>query len=232
MASATNSFAATPLAQSAPNCRHKRIQGTLSVFHLAADPESGERQDGWRVRSILICCEGRKSEPNYLKAVRGHLRMPREAVSILGLGCDPSHLVHETYRQVERRPYDKVYCVFDRDAHAHFDASLARIRHASHRIGRSKPTAVRAFGSVPSFELWLLLHFLDVRRHLERDEALSALKEHISDYEKGSTNTFAATWERLDIASVRASKLAFPGNPSTQIGDLVALLREIAANHG
>jgi RloB-like protein len=83
---------------------------------------------------------------------------------------------------------------------------------------------------VPSFELWLLLHYEEIQAPLHRDEVMRRLKLHIPDYEKGAGKAFAITSEHLAVASQRAERLAarFTADtapePFTAIAGLVALL--------
>ncbi len=83
---------------------------------------------------------------------------------------------------------------------------------------------------MPCFELWLLLHYGDIRYPLHRDEVLTRLKQHIPGYKKGAGGSFSTTRGSLDIASQRAWNLAATSTafddtePSTDIVELVALL--------
>ena len=88
----------------------------------------------------------------------------------------------------------------------------------------------KAIASVPSFELWLLLHFEDIQAPLSRHEAENRLKKHIPGYFKGAENSFQLTQQYLTIASSRANQLASrftaydAPEPFTDIFNLVALL--------
>ena len=61
---------------------------------------------------------------------------------------------------------------------------------------------------MPSFELWLLLHYEDIQAPLHRDEVMRRLKLHIPGYEKGAGKAFATTSEHLAAATQRAERLA------------------------
>ena len=118
------------------------------------------------------------------------------------------------------------------DEHAsYFDA----LRLAESLDGRLKNDAkqlirFRAIASVPSFELWLLLHYADVQASLQRDEVMHRLKQHYPGYEKGAQRVFATTRERMPFATQRAKALSarFSADtapePYTAIGDLVERL--------
>ncbi len=86
---------------------------------------------------------------------------------------------------------------------------------------------------MPSFELWLLLHYEDIQAPIHRDDVLRHLKEHIPDYEKGARDVFATTRESLAVATQRAQALAIRFNantapePYTAIAELVKLLTKL-----
>lgn len=88
----------------------------------------------------------------------------------------------------------------------------------------------QAIASVPSFELWLLLHFEDIQAPLDRHEVERRLKKHIPGYFKGATNSFELTRQYLTIASSRANQLATrftaydAPEPFTDVFKLVTLL--------
>lgn len=83
---------------------------------------------------------------------------------------------------------------------------------------------------MPSFELWLLLHYENILAPIHRDEVVHRLKQHMQGYKKGAGGTFAATRERLADAIQRAEGLAAQftaknaPEPFTAIVDLVKLL--------
>jgi hypothetical protein len=93
----------------------------------------------------------------------------------------------------------------------------------------------RAIASVPSFELWLLLHFEDIQAPLHRDEVNRRLKQYLPAYEKGAGNAFAITREHLEVATQRAERLAAKFSaytdpePFTAIVELVTLLTTLRA---
>ena len=88
----------------------------------------------------------------------------------------------------------------------------------------------QAIASVPSFELWLLLHFEDNWAPIQRDEVMRRLRLHLPVYEKGVGQVFTLTRDRLGAATQRTQALvarfsAYDApSPYTGIGGLVALL--------
>ena len=83
---------------------------------------------------------------------------------------------------------------------------------------------------MPSFELWLLLHYEDIQAPLHRDEVMRRLRWYIPGYEKGAGSAFATTCDLLAVATQRAEALAsrFTSDtdpePYTAITDLVKIL--------
>jgi hypothetical protein len=133
---------------------------------------------------------------------------------------------------IQARAFEKVFAVFDRDDHqTYFDA----LTFASTLDGRllndlKRPVEFRAIASVPSFELWLLLHYENIQAPIHRDEVMRRLKGYIPNYDKGAIGAFAATRTQLDTATQRAEFLAQRFTPYTEpapftgITELVKLL--------
>ena len=192
---------------------------------------------------ILIVSEGSKTEPLYFDEIRVALRLPVRNVTVSRgvLGTEPIQVVQyakdlfengDLYKGIEPRVFDRVYAVFDRDDHhTYFDAlRLAESLDRKLKNDEKKTVPFAAISSVPSFELWLLLHYEDIQSPLHRDEVMRSLKQHLPGYEKGAGKAFAATCEYLAVATERAERLAarFSADtapePFTAIAGLVALL--------
>jgi hypothetical protein len=192
---------------------------------------------------VLIVSEGSKTEPLYFKEIKNAHRLQTANVEVhpSALGTEPIQVVRyaqqlfeegDPRKRVRARAFDKIFAIFDRDDHkSYFDAlKLAASLDGKLRNDAKQPVAFKAIASVPCFELWLLLHYEDIRHPLHRDEVLLRLKRHIPTYDKGTGGSFATTKENLEIASQRARNLAALSTafddtePSTDIGELVALL--------
>lgn len=192
---------------------------------------------------ILIVSEGSKTEPLYFTEIRATYRLHTANVEVRAceLGTAPMQVVQyakalfekgDRHRDIQAGAFEQVYAVFDRDEHrTYFDAlQLADSLDGKLRNDARQPVAFRAIASIPSFELWLLLHFEDVRAPTHRKMVMERLKRHIPGYEKGADLVFATTRARLDIATERAENLAkrfsarSDPEPYTGIVDLVKLL--------
>ncbi len=204
-----------------------------------------ERKRGRRASydRILIVSEGSKTEPNYFGEIRAAHRLHTANVEVQpsDLGTAPIQVVEyaqalfengDRHKNIQRRAFEKVYAVFDRDDHSsYFDAlNLAASLDGKLKNDVKQPVVFQAIASVPSFELWLLLHFEDIQSPLHRDVVMRRLKLHIPDYDKGAVNAFSITRKHVAIATERAERLAarFSAHtdpePFTAIVELVTLL--------
>lgn len=192
---------------------------------------------------ILIVSEGSKTEPLYFREIRTACRLQTANVAVhpSELGTAPVQVVQyakdlfengDRHANVQRRAFEQVYAVFDRDDHdSFFDAlKLAESLDGKLRNDARQPVIFKAIASVPSFELWLLLHYEDIQAPLHRNEVMRRLKRHIPGYEKGAMGAFALTHIHLAVATQRAQRLgerfcAYDDpEPFTAIAELVALL--------
>ena len=204
-----------------------------------------ERQQGRRASydRILIVSEGSKTEPNYFREIREAYRLHTANVEVRPseLGTAPIRVVQyakelfengDRHKNIQRRAFEKVYAVFDRDDHDSYHDALARAASLDGKFRNDvkQPVVFQAIASVPSFELWLLLHYEDIQAPLHRDEVMRRLKRHIPGYDKGACNAFAMTKDHLAVAAQRAEALAerFSAHtapePFTAIVELVKLL--------
>lgn len=170
---------------------------------------------------ILIVSEGKKTEPNYFHEIRRLSRLPKSLVTILPceIGTDPENIVKYAHKlliegrehapKIQPKAFERVYVVFDRDEHLTYKEALEKINKLNNTLknDNKQPVHFEAIVSVPCFELWLLLHYEDIKSPLNRKEVLSRLKKYIPDYEKGSNNIFEITCKYIKLATERAQKL-------------------------
>lgn len=192
---------------------------------------------------ILIVTEGSKTEPLYLEEIRAAHQLHSTNVEVQPgqLGTAPIQVVRyaqqlfeegDLHKGIRPKSFDQVYAVFDRDDHdSYFNAlNLAKSLDSKLRNDDRQPVSFKAITSIPSFELWLLLHYEDIQAPIHRDEVMQRLKRHILDYEKGAGGAFATTRDRLETATQRAQVLAAKFDaykdpePFTALHELVALL--------
>jgi hypothetical protein len=192
---------------------------------------------------ILIVTEGSKTEPLYLEEIRAAHQLHSANVEVQPgqLGTAPIQVVRyaqqlfengDLHKGIRPKSFDQVYAVFDRDEHdSYFEAlDLAKSRDGKLRNDDRQPVSFKAIASIPSFELWLLLHYENIQHPLHRDEVMARLKLHIHSYDKGSGGAYAATRDQLTTATRRAQALAekFSAHtapePFTALHELVTLL--------
>lgn len=209
-----------------------------------------ERKRGRRARydRILIVSEGSKTEPLYFKEIRAahHLHTANVEVQPSELGTQPIQVVQyaralfqkgDERKGILPKAFEQVYAVFDRDDHHSYLGALQLAESLNGKLRNDDKQVVtfRAIASVPSFELWLLLHFEDIQAPLHRDEVNQRLKQYLPAYEKGAGNAFAITREHLEVATQRAERLAArfsaytDPEPYTAIVELVTLLTTLRA---
>ena len=186
---------------------------------------------------VLIVCEGAKTEPVYFSSLRNELHLSHANIRICGKECGSAPISVVDYAIEEFRKsgdYNRVYCVFDKDRHETYEAALDKVRRTRLRGGAQ----LIAITSIPCFEYWLLLHFVETARPYGGsasspcEELLRDLKVHISDYEKGK-DVFRVTYPRVEDAlrwAEQREKNCLTGgtdNPSTKVHQLVSYMRNI-----
>jgi hypothetical protein len=210
--------------------------GSENLHHKrkARNIEKLARKDAQRkpYDRVLIVCEGTKTERNYLQDLIDDRELSSANIKVRpSPHTCPLRLVTYALQQCEDEDYDRVYCVFDKDAHDHYEPALQEIKKHTHLYSAQ---------SVPCFEYWLLLHFEYSTRPYGRankspgEAVLSDLKRKIPGYEKGSQGIFQKIKNDNPNAiacaigyAKRANKAAHESktdNPSTYVGELVEYL--------
>jgi RloB-like protein len=198
-------------------------------------PESYKRRGPQRepYESVLIVCEGGKTEPSYLNGLKLAHRLSNANIRVTSAdGTDPVSIVQFAERLAKDGEYDRVYCVFDRDGHGNFHRAIGMIRQLGYH----------PIISWPCFEIWILLHFVystapynNARGHSACDLVVKEIKKHFDAYSKGHTGVYALLESKVDIALKHADRLVKHNtstgsyNPSTAMHDLVEYLRKLKA---
>lgn len=218
--------------------------GTDDLFHKRRAKKASELTRGKAKRApyakVLIVCEGEKTEPHYFNGLKDHYGLNSANVEICGdCGSDPLSIIRQAKQRYREEKdagdaFDKVYCVFDKDAHTHYTQGLDVIRGAT-------PKGVYiAITSVPCFEYWLLLHFNYTTRPYDTltgnsscNQVLTELRGYIPNYAKGASDTFPALIGKLDFAknnaarAIREAEANHTDNPTTRVHELVEFLQNI-----
>ena len=154
---------------------------------------------------FVIFCEGKLTEPLYLKAFASmHEVRSVATLDIRGMGCDPRKLVEEA-RDAKRqeRPQStgstKYWCVFDVEA---------PMKHArlSEAVQMARDNDISVAISNPCFELWLVLHYTDHQRWINNDDCCSLRRQH--DNSQGKSLDGAVYMPLRHQAIKRAKRLA------------------------
>ena len=218
--------------------------GSDDLFHKkkAKSAKQLQRRQSRRAayEKLLIVCEGEKTEPHYFNGIRNYYDLNTANVEISGdCNSDPMSLVdYAKQRYREERdsgdPFDRIFCVFDKDAHTTYVRALDALHSAN------PDNTFFAINSVPCFEYWLLLHFqystksyTDLSANSAGNQVINDLKNFMPDYEKGGTEIFAELFLQLDFAKNNAARALGESekngtdNPSTHIHTLVEFMQNL-----
>lgn len=185
--------------------------------------------------TVLIVCEGEKTEPNYFTELRDDLKLNTANIEITGNpdGSSPMDVVNYGFEHYQ--DYDRTFCVFDKDRHTNYQQALNKIRDKRQRRGH----VLQAIASVPCFEFWLLLHFRMTTRNFASgpgsfcERVIAELETHLPGYAKGKKGLYRQTKERLEDAIKNAKEVARycestgTDHPSTQIHELISCLQNL-----
>jgi len=206
--------------------------------------------------SFLIVTEGKVTEPVYFQLLRESLQLATVTVKIQpGRASYPKHVINSAADEVtalarrvkkkqtainEVEKYDHVWAVIDTDV-----AVSQGIWPDVQQLADSR--GVKLAHSTPCFEFWILLHIQGYTTRadlLNGDLAKAAVekalgKEYSTNEEtaKAVIPTFLAKWpeafqhaQRVR-AHHRAASTPPPGNPSTEVDQLVCALNDAATEH-
>jgi len=186
----------------------------------------------------LIVCEGEKTEPEYLKALRKACDINPANVTIVSAdGNDPVSIVREAIERYSNSgEYDRVFCVFDRDGHVNYQQALNMVTNSP----LERREILTAITSVPCFEIWILLHYAYSSAPVTAsggqsacDNVVAAIHRHLPEYEKAFGDVFEKIAPMLDTAITHADWLAVHNrdsgsdNPATKVHELVKYLRSL-----
>lgn len=183
---------------------------------------------------ILVVCEGKVTEPEYVEAFRLAHGANTVRVRVESPGGDPKALVEraialrDTAERDARRArdvnlrFDEVWCVFDVDQHQRLDEAR----------DLAEKKKIQLAVSNPCFELWLLLHFADQTAHVSPKQASVRLRKHLAAYDKHIQFDDLADGYPDAVRRARALDLCHEtagsphGNPSTRMHRLTERIRQ------
>jgi hypothetical protein len=188
-------------------------------------------------KTILIACEGQKTEYNYFKAIKKEYRIAALTIK-RGSGKSPLNIVQEAIKFVNDQrskgfTFDEKWCVFDTE-----EPEISAIVQEAIKIGRENGFNLALTN--PAFEFWYLLHYEKTTRlYSNCDEVIKDLKKYIPSYEKNFED-FTDIFSRMDDALNHAEEILaqhakdnaeeFP-NPCSHVHHLVKVLRNLQNPH-
>jgi len=185
--------------------------------------------------TVLIVCEGEKTEPNYFRGLLDAYRLSSANIAVVSPpATDPISITD--YAEKRLGQYNRVFCVFDRDGHTNFDAAVQRIEDSA----AGKKGKWLAITCTPCFEFWVLLHFrytaaafTAVGKNSACDNVMRELQKHLPDYAKNQIDIYARLHDKTDIAIKHSVRLEAhnrdtgASNPATRMSLLVEYLRKL-----
>ncbi|MCX4248033.1 RloB family protein [Paraliomyxa miuraensis] len=185
-------------------------------------------------KRFLVLCEGKNTEPQYIKGFKRWCRNPLVDVEIAPDHGVPRTLVERARdlakeakerarrEQDDNLSYDEVWCVFDRDEHPHVDDACQMARDNDIEIALSNPC----------FELWLLLHFRESPGLQNRWDVVRMLKKFVPGYDKHvDFDVYASGYEAAVVRARRLDEAARTDgeedrNPTTGVHRMTESIRE------
>ncbi len=159
--------------------------------------------------AVLVVCEGRETEPNYILGLCEHLGVNTAAITLIrgDSVTDADGLVRKAQQRFRVDGYyDRVYVVCDGAT-----GTLTRARQMAEKTLKSaegKKTRVELIASCPSIEYWLLLHFeYTSRPFATAGEVTAELRAHVTDYAKNDPEIFSKVMAGFELACRRAIQL-------------------------
>ena len=160
-------------------------------------------------KTILIVVEG-YTEKIYFSQMKSAERI--QGVTIIPRLAKHSSLISildTAIKEFEGRIYDSIWCVFDRDILLSSNVS----NELALKLKQATSLGIKFADSLPSFEIWFLLHFELPKKYYKNQEMLiKDLKNYIQNYEKNSdwfikTNLYAMLRKLLNIAKTNSKIL-------------------------
>lgn len=128
-------------------------------------------------KSVLIALEDTKSSKFYFEELIKDKKLSGEVLFAKHIGTNPSNVIEAIVLHLAKNKettYEKKWAIFDRDSWSKQDVNSA--------IYRAKQLDICVGISNESYELWLLLHFEEIRKYTSRQNLNSKLNKYFKDY--------------------------------------------------
>jgi len=225
-------------------------RGSLKKFAIEEAKERPIRFRNYKYL-FLIVCEDQRTEPEYFEKYVSQI--PKETIYLeaIGIGRDPKGVVDKAIEERDalalraKREVDVVWVVFDKDD---ADENATKIERFESAFNTAKEQKIEIAYSNEVFELWLLLHFMNVDKETplprnniyqllqEQFQRIPKYKNYIYDHSNPDSKTIEIIFEsgNQDSAIKRAELLfehhknhnPIEANPSTKVYVLVKELLE------
>jgi hypothetical protein len=179
-----------------------------------------------------VLCEDTKSSCFYFKAFP--IDPQRAEVLPVGTGMNTDSLVQDAIDRKQaasrtNRPFNEVWCVFDRDSFPPGNYNRA--------FQLAQNNGIKIAWANEAFELWYLLHFNYHDTGISRDAYADKLRPHLT-YDKADREIYGKVLARQETAMRNARRLEKSWNemgeknperqnPSTNVHKLVEFLNEL-----
>lgn len=176
----------------------------------ALKKDKRDRKEGTKKQrvNIIVFCEGKRSEPNYLEALKQLSSSKKNIyIEVEGKGKGTVSLVKKAKNQVEKscKEYDSVWVVFDKDDFKDFNDAIKMATDCNFNCAWSNE----------AFELWYVLHFQDLDASVGRTDYIKIIEKHLGEkiadfkYDKASASMYEllTTYGNPNRAAERAEAL-------------------------
>ncbi|MDE6379727.1 MAG: RloB family protein [Muribaculaceae bacterium] len=165
---------------------------------------------------FLVVCEG-ETEEEYINMLKRHYRLPIAIKTKVSGNTVNSRLVNQYIKELGLDKEDEcsVFYVYDAD----IDCIVSRLLKMPGKTILSNP----------SIELWYLLHSKDFKRYIGSDSIIKELSDSHPVW-KSYTKGFLTADQKSFLlnnqkkASQKAEKMAWPGNPSSNMHEFIYAL--------
>ncbi len=121
--------------------------------------------------TILIVCEGKNTEPSYFR----QFKLSTATIKPIGEGYNTVSLVNRAIQLSKEKPYEQVWCVFDKDDFNNIDFNNAIQIAEANNFGVAY--------SNQAFEYWVILHFNDHQGGgMNRDDYNEKINELLKEF--------------------------------------------------
>lgn len=178
-------------------------------------------------KHLYIFCNG-ETEKIYFEDICKQLRVPKATCRIIASSHNRLSLVKKVQQQCKREgitpdTYTRIFVVYDADIQPKGKESdpgtiKQQVDNAYHSC---RGNTYIPIVSNECFELWILLHYVDVTTPLHRDTLMKRVKDHIPNYHKTQSPVYDLTKSLQKKAKDRASALATQHQYATHKIDFV-----------